>query len=331
MITEIRGNYFFKRTIINSITFLRLIAALILFNYPIAFIILVLSIGVGISDYLDGYLARLWKCETNFGKNLDQWVDKVVAIAFLLFYYQLQAISLWFIILFVLREIFVVLGRSFKLIEGSSNSYGKIKTFLFYIFIIFISYKNYNPSLHSNAYPAMVLLGEGLILFYSYFAVISSVQKNLQDKIVYFIGSSFYTAYIIKKMPGTISSLASFLILYYFSYIAIEIKLVITLIFILIHFFTYSLFEKLYQKEDISFYTIDEVIAVLLFWMLSLHGLKLWVLVFILFRCFDIFKPLGIKKVETTSYLTKSMRIIADDLMAMLYTLIIIYAIKQYI
>ena len=199
MSTKPKNKFLLHRTIINSITFIRLIAVILLFIYPNPLLILALSIGVGLSDYLDGYLARLWKCETNFGKNLDQWVDKVVAIAFLLFYYQLQAISLWFIILFVLREIFVVLGRSFKLIEGSSNSYGKIKTFLFYIFIIFISYKNYNPSLHSNAYPAMVLLGEGLILFYSYFAVISSVQKNLKDKLVYFIGSSFYTAYIIKK------------------------------------------------------------------------------------------------------------------------------------
>jgi phosphatidylglycerophosphatase A len=329
--TEPKNKFILQRITINSITFLRLIAIIIFFRYPNPLLILALSIGVGLSDYLDGYLARTWQCATNFGKNLDQWVDKIVAIAFLFFYYQLQAIPLWFIVLFIFREVFVVLGRSFKLIEGSSNIYGKIKTFLFYVFIAFLSCKNYNPAFCYNAYPAMVLVGEALILFYSYFAVISVIQKKVKDKIVYLIGSSFGTAYLIKKMPGTISSLAAFLILYYFSDIAIEIKLVITLIFILIHFFTYPLFEKLYQREDISFYTVDEIITVLLFWMLPLHGLKLWVLVFMLFRFFDIFKPLGIKKIETTLKLTKSMRIVADDVLAMLYTLIIIYAIKQYI
>ncbi len=331
MSTEPKNKFIIQRITINSITFLRLIALVVLFIHPDPVLILMVSIGVGLSDYLDGYLARAWQCATNFGKNLDQWVDKIVAIAFLYFYYQLSVLPLWFIVLFVLREIFVVLGRSFKLIEGSSNSYGKIKTFLFYIFIIFISYKNYNPSLQSNVYPAMVLLGEGLILFYSYFAVISSVEKNIQDKIVYIFGSSFGTAYLIKKMPGTISTLAAFIILYYFSATAIEIKLVVTLLFILAHFFIYPLFEQLYQKEDISFYTIDETIAVLLFWILPLHGLLIWGLGLVIFRLFDIFKPLGIKKIENTHYLTKSMRIVADDLLAMLYTLAFTYVFKEFI
>lgn len=331
MSTEPKNKFILQRTIVNAVTLLRLIALVVLFIHPDPVLILMVSIGVGLSDYLDGYLARTWQCATNFGKNLDQWVDKIVAIAFLYFYYQLSVLPLWFIVLFVLREIFVVLGRSFKLIEGSSNSYGKIKTFLFYIFIIFISYKNYNPSLQSNVYPAMVLLGESLILFYSYFAVISSVEKNIQDKIVYLIGSSFGTAYLIKKMPGTISTLASFIILYYFSATAIEIKLAVTLLFILVHFFCYPLFEQLYQKEDISYYTIDETIAVLLFWMLPIQGILLWSLGFVFFRFFDIVKPLGIKKIETTVKLTKSMRIVADDVLAMLYTLLIIYVIKEFI
>ena len=132
-------------------------------------------------------------------------------------------------------------------------------------------------------------------------------------------------------MPGTISSLAAFLILYYFSATAIEIKLVVTLLFILAHFFVYPLFEQLYQKEDVSYYTIDETIAVLLFWMLPIQGILLWSLGFVLFRFFDILKPLGIKKIETTVKLTKSMRIVADDVLAMLYTLLITYVVKEFI
>ena len=316
---------------VNAVTLLRLIALFVLFIHPNPVLILIVSIGVGLSDYLDGYLARAWQCATNFGKNLDQWVDKIVAIAFLFFYYQLQAIPSWFIVLFIFREVFVVLARSMNLLATNSNIYGKIKTFLFYVFIAFLSCKNYNSAFCANSYPAMVLLGEGLILFYSYIAVISVIQKKVQDKIVYLIGSSFGTAYLIKKMPGTISSLAAFLILYYFSATAIEIKLVITLLFILAHFFVYPLFEQLYQKEDVSYYTIDETIAVLLFWMLPIQGPLLWSLGFVLFRFFDIVKLLGIKKIETTVKLTKSMRIVADDVLAMLYTLLITYVIKEFI
>ncbi len=331
MSTEPKNKFILQRSIVNAVTLLRLIALVVLFIHPDPVLILIVSIGVGLSDYLDGYLARTWQCATNFGKNLDQWVDKIVAIAFLFFYYQLQAIPLWFIVLFIFREVFVVLARSMNLLETNSNIYGKIKTFLFYVFIAFLSCKNYNSAFCANAYPAMVLLGEGLILFYSYIAVISVIQKKVQDKIVYLIGSSFGTAYLIKKMPGTISSLAAFLILYYFSATAIEIKLVFTLLFIFAHFFVYPLFEKLYQKEDISFYTIDETIAVLLFWMLPLQGLLAWIIGFIFFRFFDIVKPLGIRKIETTPYLTKSIRILVDDLLAMLYTLLITYVFKQFI
>ena len=331
MSTEPKNKFLLQRTMINAVTLLRLIALAVLIIHPDSVLILIVSIGVGLSDYLDGYLARTWQCTTNFGKNLDQWVDKIVAISFLFFYYQLQAIPFWFIVLFILREVFVVLARSMNLLATNSNIYGKVKTFLFYVFIAFLSYKNYNSTFCANAYPAMVLLGECLILFYSYFAVISAIQKKVQDKIVYLIGSSFGTAYLFKKMPGTISALAAFLILYYFSATAIEIKLVITLLFILTHFFVYPLFEKLYQKEDISFYTIDETIAVLLFWMLPLQGLLAWIIGFIFFRFFDIVKPLGIRKIETTPYLTKSIRILVDDLLAMLYTLLITYVFKQFI
>ena len=331
MSTEPKNKFILQRTMVNAVTLLRLIALFVLFIHPNPVLILIVSIGVGLSDYLDGYLARAWQCATNFGKNLDQWVDKIVAIAFLFFYYQLQAIPSWFIVLFIFREVFVVLARSMNLLATNSNIYGKIKTFLFYVFIAFLSCKNYNSAFCANSYPAMVLLGEGLILFYSYIAVISVIQKKVQDKIVYLIGSSFGTAYLIKKMPGTISSLAAFLILYYFSATAIEIKLVITLLFILAHFFVYPLFEQLYQKEDVSYYTIDETIAVLLFWMLPIQGPLLWSLGFVLFRFFDIVKLLGIKKIETTVKLTKSMRIVADDVLAMLYTLLITYVIKEFI
>lgn len=331
MKNKFANRFFIQRSLINTITTTRLIALVILYIYPTPIFIVGLSIGVGISDFIDGYLARLWKCETPFGKILDQSVDKIVAIVFLLFYLHLQEVQGWFVYLFILRELLVVFGRSIKIIESSSNYYGKVKMFLLYIFIVFISYKNYNSQFFSNAYSEMVLLFEIGILFFSYLAVFNSIQKNIQDRVVVMIGSTFYSAFLIKKMPGTVSSLIVFTILYYFSDIAIAIKIAVTAICIIAHFLVYPLFEKIYQEEDVGFYTMDETIAVLLFWMIAFQGPLIWAIGFSLFRFFDILKPLGIKKLESTFYLKKSMRILADDLLAILYTLIISYAIKQYV
>ena len=145
------------------------------------------------------------------------------------------------------------------------------------------------------------------------------------------LGSTMYSAYLIKKMPGTISSLFVFLVVYYFSAIAIEIKIIVLVLFLLAHFVVYPLFEKIYQKEDVAFYTIDETIAILILWLLPFQDPLLWTICFVLFRFFDIYKPLGIKKVETTNYLSKNIRIIADDLLAIFYTIIITYVFKEFI
>ncbi len=325
------NDFFLKRSFINTITLTRVAAVFILFIDTHPLFILILSIGVGVSDFLDGYLARTWKCETSFGKHFDQLADKIVAIVFLLFFYHLKEIQIWFVILFILRELLVVIGRKIKLIEDHSNYFGKVKTFLFYVFIIFIACRNYDNEFCSTSYSFLVLLSEILILYFSYFAILKSISKNIQDKIVVMLGSTMYSAYLIKKMPGTISSLFVFLVVYYFSAIAIEIKIIVLVLFLLAHFVVYPLFEKIYQKEDVAFYTIDETIAILILWLLPFQDPLLWTICFVLFRFFDIYKPLGIKKVETTNYLSKNIRIIADDLLAIFYTIIITYVFKEFI
>jgi cardiolipin synthase len=66
--------------------------------------ILVLVIG-GITDYLDGKLARLWNQTSRFGELADPAIDRVYIIATLVVLYLRDAIPLWIIVVLLGRDL----------------------------------------------------------------------------------------------------------------------------------------------------------------------------------------------------------------------------------
>jgi cardiolipin synthase len=68
--------------------------------------ILVLAIG-GLTDYLDGKLARAWNQTSRFGELADPAIDRVYILATLIVLYLREALPLWVIVL--------LLGRDFVL------------------------------------------------------------------------------------------------------------------------------------------------------------------------------------------------------------------------
>ena len=113
----------------NVLTVLRLLAApgvVIMFLYftrPWAdWFALVLFIGAAVTDYFDGYLARLWKQESKFGAMLDPIADKAMVVIALLLIAGLSGVNRpdgmdpWILLpatVIIFREIFVSGLREF--------------------------------------------------------------------------------------------------------------------------------------------------------------------------------------------------------------------------
>ena len=100
--------------------------------------ILVLAIG-GLTDYLDGKLARAWNQTSRFGELADPAIDRVYILATLIVLYLREALPLWVIVLllgrdFVLGVVTIALTR--KGLPPLQVSYiGKAATFnLLYAF-----------------------------------------------------------------------------------------------------------------------------------------------------------------------------------------------------
>lgn len=106
-----------KWTIPNTLTVVRLAAApgvalmFLYFHRPYAdWFALTLFIGAAITDYFDGYLARLWKQESKFGTMLDPIADKAMVVIALLIITGYSGMNPWLILpatVILFREVFV--------------------------------------------------------------------------------------------------------------------------------------------------------------------------------------------------------------------------------
>ena len=106
-----------KWTIPNVLTTLRLLAApgvpimFLYFHRPTAdWFALTLFVCAAITDYFDGYLARLWKQESTFGAMLDPIADKAMVVIALLILTGYSGMNPWLILpatVILFREVFV--------------------------------------------------------------------------------------------------------------------------------------------------------------------------------------------------------------------------------
>ena len=110
-------------TIPNTLTFIRLLAApgvalmFLYFHRPWAdWFALGLFVGAAITDWFDGYLARLWKQESKFGAMLDPIADKAMVVIAIMVITGYNGMNPWLILpatVILFREVFVSGLREF--------------------------------------------------------------------------------------------------------------------------------------------------------------------------------------------------------------------------
>lgn len=100
--------------------------------------IIVFSIS-GITDILDGVIARKFNFISDFGKLMDPLADKLTQLSMLVMLTIKKIIPLWIVIVVFIKEFCMICGASFlygKELVVSSKWYGKAATTLFYIAIV---------------------------------------------------------------------------------------------------------------------------------------------------------------------------------------------------
>ena len=164
------------KDITNALTIIRFLLIPIIIitcvqeQYILAIVILTIS---GLTDVLDGYIARKYNFITNFGKLMDPLADKMTQVALLGTLAIQKIIPVWIIVVVIIKEFLMVSGASFlygKELVVSSKWYGKLTTVLFYVAIVcslFTEYWNgtllnkYNlstiPEFHTYIYYLAVL------------------------------------------------------------------------------------------------------------------------------------------------------------------------------
>lgn len=110
-------------TLPNILTILRLFAApgvavmFLYFHRPWAdWLALALFVSAAITDFFDGYLARLWKQESKFGAMLDPIADKAMVVIALVIITGYSGMNPWLILpvtVILFREVFVSGLREF--------------------------------------------------------------------------------------------------------------------------------------------------------------------------------------------------------------------------
>jgi len=135
---------------------------------------------------------------------------------------------------------------------------------------------------------------------------------------------------LIPIAPGTFGSILGIVLFLVLAHLYLPIFW-LSLIILILYFFSYLAIQsalRIIKKSDPGVIVIDEVLGVMLVMMTIPPDPKWALLGFIMFRMFDILKPWPINQVD--SKLKNALGVILDDVLAALYAGILIVGIRLF-
>lgn len=140
----------------------------------------------GISDVLDGYVARKYDMITDLGSVLDPVADKLMMFAILISFVSKGIIPTWILLALGIKEVIMIVGGGILyLFKGKkvlpSDKYGKFATVSFYAATLSIVFKL--PEIISTSlFVITVILN--IIAFINYLIIYLKIRDNKIDGVV---------------------------------------------------------------------------------------------------------------------------------------------------
>ena len=144
----------FLRSLPNALTILRLALIpvfMLLMRDPSDWMLRVatfLFIAAMVTDLLDGFIARFFRAESDFGRLVDPLADKILVMTALVMLVSLRTdsygepwVPAWMVVLILAREFWVTGMRGVAAARGfvlSASDGGKLKSFLQMVAIVFL-------------------------------------------------------------------------------------------------------------------------------------------------------------------------------------------------
>ncbi len=151
----------------NYLTLIRIAAIpfflVLLFSRLYNYALLIFLIG-GITDALDGPVARFTNQRTRLGAYLDPLADKLLIISSLVVLTLIDTVPAWLTILVLSRDVIVTLGYGAiyfvveERMEIQPSTLGKINTFLLLLTITIVLVSLYDPNMIPSPVPFYLFL-----------------------------------------------------------------------------------------------------------------------------------------------------------------------------
>ncbi len=129
-----------------------IVYALLTHHYTWAFYVLLVA---GITDSIDGFLARHYHWSSRLGSALDPLADKILMVSVFLTLAYLEQVPLWFLGMVILREIVLVTGTIIlRLVAGPYEIHpiwiSKVNTFLQIVLTFLLCFNLSYPVIAAN-------------------------------------------------------------------------------------------------------------------------------------------------------------------------------------